>query len=179
MERTESENHRRRRRMVVARNKEGVQLRRTLSLPPVVALRAPAPVINEVKLAAIAVDLNVRLRLADMPVSMQERVLRYTRFILCEANSDNNQKKLNPTHIAMYLKKEFDRVYGPAWHCIVGKSFGSYVTHSSGGFIYFSADKLSFLLFKTEVRPVAEFANISKQREVDDVATYAWNSYHL
>lgn len=45
-------------------------------------------------------------------------------------------------------------LYGPAWHCIVGKSFGSFVTHSSGGFVYFSIDKLSFLLFKTEVRPV-------------------------
>lgn len=47
-------------------------------------------------------------------------------------------------------------MYGPAWHCIVGKSFGSFVTHSRGGFVYFSMDKLCFLLFKTEVRPVAK-----------------------
>ncbi|XP_062015775.1 uncharacterized protein LOC133732275 [Rosa rugosa] len=26
--------------------------------------------------------------------------------------------------------KEFDGVYGPAWHCIVGINFGSFVTHS-------------------------------------------------
>ncbi|MBA0580928.1 hypothetical protein Gorai_023126, partial [Gossypium raimondii] len=36
---------------------------------------------------------------------------------------------------------EFDSTYGPAWHCIVGTSFGSYVTHSLGGFLYFSIDK--------------------------------------
>jgi dynein light chain LC8-type len=44
-------------------------------------------------------------------------------------------------------------MYGIAWHCIVGKSYGSFVTHSSGGFVYFSVDNLSFL-FKTEVQPV-------------------------
>lgn len=54
----------------------------------------------------------------------------------------------------LYYFQEFDALYGPAWHCIVGKSFGSFVTHASGGFVYFSIDKLSFLLFKTEVRPV-------------------------
>ncbi|WCJ36472.1 Dynein light chain 1 cytoplasmic [Euphorbia peplus] len=107
-------------------------------------MQCPPP--NQAKLAAIAVDLNVRLRSADMPAAMQERAFRCTRSVL--------QNKLNPSHIAMSLKKEFDGVYGPAWHCIVGKSYGSYVTHSSGGFVYFSVDKLCFLLFKTEVRPV-------------------------
>ena len=52
--------------------------------------------------------------------------------------------------------QEFDALYGPAWHCIAGKSFGSFVTHASGGFLYFSLDKLCFLLFKTEVRPVVK-----------------------
>ncbi|KAL5976710.1 hypothetical protein ACLOJK_021043 [Asimina triloba] len=47
---------------------------------------------------------------------------------------------------------EFDKVYGPAWHCVVGTSFGSFVTHSVGGFIYFSIDKLYILLFKTAVQ---------------------------
>lgn len=49
--------------------------------------------------------------------------------------------------------QEFDGVYGPAWHCIVGTSFGSFVTHSVGGFLYFSMDqKLYILLFKTAVQ---------------------------
>jgi dynein light chain LC8-type len=50
--------------------------------------------------------------------------------------------------------QEFDSIYGPAWHCIVGTSFGSFVTHSLGGFVYFSLDKVSVLLFKTTVEPV-------------------------
>ena len=38
--------------------------------------------------------------------------------------------------IAAFMKKEFDKKYGPTWHCVVGRNFGSYVTHESGNFIY-------------------------------------------
>lgn len=51
--------------------------------------------------------------------------------------------------IATYLKKELDQVYGPTWHVIVGKSFGSYVTHEQGYFIYFYIGELAFLIFKS------------------------------
>jgi hypothetical protein len=33
--------------------------------------------------------------------------------------------------IAAYIKKEFDKKYNPTWHCIVGRNFGSYVTHET------------------------------------------------
>ncbi|XP_011021804.1 PREDICTED: uncharacterized protein LOC105123781 isoform X1 [Populus euphratica] len=52
------------------------------------------------------------------------------------------------------IPQEFDAAYGPAWHCIVGTSFGSYVTHSTGGFLYFSIDKFYILLFRTAVEPL-------------------------
>ncbi|KAF6150230.1 hypothetical protein GIB67_000104 [Kingdonia uniflora] len=55
---------------------------------------------------------------------------------------------------AIPIPQEFDSSYGPAWHCIVGTSFGSYVTHSLGGFVYFSIDKVYVLLFKTSVEPL-------------------------
>jgi hypothetical protein len=55
---------------------------------------------------------------------------------------------------SFYLQ-EFDTTYGPAWHCIVGTSFGSYVTHSLGGFLYFSVDKAYILLFRTAVEPLS------------------------
>ena len=56
--------------------------------------------------------------------------------------------------------QEFDSSYGPAWHCIVGTSFGSYVTHSLGGFLYFSIDKVYILLFKTAVEPLSRGASL-------------------
>ncbi|XP_030549747.2 dynein light chain, cytoplasmic-like isoform X2 [Rhodamnia argentea] len=105
------------------------------------------------RLAATAVSCNVRLRSSDMPVHMQERALRCTRSFL---DSSSPNLRPNNTHLARALKKEFDSVYGPAWHCVVGKSFGSFVTHSPGGFLYFSLDSLSVLLFQTVVQLVTE-----------------------
>lgn len=57
-----------------------------------------------------------------------------------------------------WVFQDFDSTYGPAWHCIVGTSFGSYVTHSLGGFIYFSIDKVYVLLFKTAVQPLGQWS---------------------
>eukprot|EP00249_Psilotum_nudum_P017123 c26173_g1_i1 orf=946-1836(+) len=92
--------------------------------------------------------LKVRLKAADMHASMQEHAFR------CARETLDNLVKLQCKHVAYTLKKEFDMAYGPAWHCIVGTSFGSYVTHSLGGFVYFSIDKVSVLLFKTTVEPM-------------------------
>lgn len=49
---------------------------------------------------------------------------------------------------AQHIKKEFDRKYGNTWHCIVGREFGSYTSHESKNFIYFSIGEISVLLFK-------------------------------
>eukprot|EP00057_Strongylocentrotus_purpuratus_P034994 XP_797323.2 PREDICTED: uncharacterized protein LOC592722 [Strongylocentrotus purpuratus] len=51
--------------------------------------------------------------------------------------------------IAAYIKKEFDKKYNPTWHCIVGRNFGSYVTHETKHFIYFYLGQVAFLLFKS------------------------------
>ncbi|XP_008803907.1 dynein light chain 4, axonemal-like [Phoenix dactylifera] len=91
---------------------------------------------------------NVRVRAADMPPALQKRAFRCARETLAA------MPKLDSKRLALALKKEFDLSYGPAWHCIVGTSFGSYVTHSLGGFLYFSIDKVYILLFRTAVEPL-------------------------
>ncbi|TXG67000.1 hypothetical protein EZV62_008275 [Acer yangbiense] len=125
------------------------------------ALRSREELEEEVNLAAAAITLNVRLRSSDMPVYMQQRALRLTRSLLDSSSAPKTTttttSRPNPTHLARAIKKEFDLLYGPAWHCVVGTGFGSFVTHSPGGFIYFSLDdSLSVLLFKTEVQLVTE-----------------------
>ncbi|OMP04602.1 Dynein light chain, type 1/2 [Corchorus olitorius] len=60
------------------------------------------------------------------------------------------------TEIARFIKKEFDRTYGPGWQCIVGTDFGSFVTHCSGCFIYFCVESLAILLFRGSAVPEAE-----------------------
>ena len=51
--------------------------------------------------------------------------------------------------IAKTLKEEFDRELMPAWQCVVGQRFGSFVTHASGTFVYFMVGDLAILLFRT------------------------------
>ena len=48
-----------------------------------------------------------------------------------------------------YIKKEFDRKHNPTWHCVVGRNFGSYVTHETKHFIYFYLGQIAVLLFKS------------------------------
>lgn len=94
--------------------------------------------------------LNVRVRASDMSLSLQNRAFLCARDHLDSMSAG----KLDSKRLALALKKEFDSLYGPAWHCIVGTSFGSYVTHSVGGFLYFSIDKVYVLLFRTAVEPM-------------------------
>ncbi|KAI9169352.1 hypothetical protein LWI28_011057 [Acer negundo] len=94
-------------------------------------------------------SLNIRVRASDMPLHLQNNAFKCARDLL-----DSMPVKLDSKRLALALKKEFDSTYGPAWHCIVGTSFGSYVTHSLGGFLYFSIDKVYILLFKTAVEPL-------------------------
>nr|XP_043636814.1 uncharacterized protein LOC122607825 [Erigeron canadensis] len=90
---------------------------------------------------------GVKVVSADMPPYMQIHVVDVTR------KTYDSLEKFTAKTLALTLKKEFDGIYGPAWHCIVGSSFGSFVTHSVGGFMYFSMDqKLYVLLFKTAVQ---------------------------
>ncbi|CAL5068270.1 unnamed protein product [Urochloa decumbens] len=100
--------------------------------------------------AAEGRKVTVCVRAADMPLPLQRRAVR----IAVEAVA--TMPRLESKRLALALKKDFDTTYGPAWHCIVGTSFGSYVTHSLGGFLYFSVDKVYILLFRTAVEPLAQ-----------------------
>ncbi|XP_037447242.1 dynein 11 kDa light chain, flagellar outer arm-like isoform X1 [Triticum dicoccoides] len=91
--------------------------------------------------------VSVQVRAADMPVVLQQCAIRLAY------DDVSATLRANGKRLALALKKEFDTSYGPAWHCIVGTSFGSYVTHTLGGFLYFSVDKVHILLFRTAVEP--------------------------
>ncbi|KAF5476905.1 hypothetical protein F2P56_003595 [Juglans regia] len=102
---------------------------------------------SQVELADIFAGSGVKVVAVDMPPFMQIHVTD------CARKAYDSMEKFTSKTLACTIKKEFDGVYGPAWHCIVGKSFGSFVTHSVGGFMYFSMDqKLYILLFKTTVQ---------------------------
>ncbi|KAI4722651.1 hypothetical protein E4T48_01115 [Aureobasidium sp. EXF-10727] len=61
------------------------------------------------------------------------------------ANADDTMQD-----IAHHIKKTFDERKGVTWHCIVGRNFGSFVTHETKHFIYFYLGHCAILLFKTQ-----------------------------
>lgn len=52
--------------------------------------------------------------------SMREDMMLYATQVGTEALQHSNTRK----DVAEYVKKCFDRKYGPLWHCIVGRDFG-------------------------------------------------------
>ena len=78
---------------------------------------------------------------ADMSEDMQQDAIDCATQALEKFNIEKD--------IAAYIKKEFDKKYNPTWHCIVGRNFGSYVTHETKHFIYFYLGQVAILLFKS------------------------------
>mmetsp|Transcript_23326 Transcript_23326/g.38875 ORF Transcript_23326/g.38875 Transcript_23326/m.38875 type:complete len:113 (-) Transcript_23326:245-583(-) len=48
--------------------------------------------------------------------------------------------------IADFIRKKFDRDHERGWNCIVGRSFGAYVTHEIKTYIYFSVQPGTYVL---------------------------------
>mmetsp|Transcript_13430 Transcript_13430/g.22921 ORF Transcript_13430/g.22921 Transcript_13430/m.22921 type:complete len:97 (-) Transcript_13430:349-639(-) len=84
---------------------------------------------------------SLTIKACDMNETMQHDAIEVAKRAI--ANSKVEKE------MAEHIKKEFDKLYGPNWHCVVGKSFGSYCTHESGNFIYFYLQNLAVLLFKS------------------------------
>ncbi|CAK9873618.1 unnamed protein product [Sphagnum jensenii] len=78
---------------------------------------------------------------ADMTEDMQQDAIECATAALDKYNVEKD--------IAAYIKKEFDKKYNPTWHCIVGRNFGSYVTHETKHFVYFYLGQVAVLLFKS------------------------------
>ncbi|KAI9502958.1 Dynein light chain [Coemansia sp. RSA 1358] len=59
------------------------------------------------------------------------------------------EKQAQEKDISSFIKRECDKKFGSTWHVVVGRSFGSFVTHETGTFIYFYVNQLAVLLFKS------------------------------
>ena len=142
-------------------------------------------------------DKKAVVKNVDMTEEMQDEAINTAIQAIAKYNIEKD--------ISAYIKKEFDRTYGPTWygfvwtlligvllicplfhlfrlissdshlrserksssersavltnltlsptfsnrHCIVGRNFGSYVTHETKHFIYFYLGQVAILLFKS------------------------------
>ncbi|KAK4473937.1 hypothetical protein MN116_003260 [Schistosoma mekongi] len=80
------------------------------------------------------------VKYVDMPVEMQQDAVD-----LCYQGMGKFGEECK---IATYLKREFDDRYGSNWHCTVGKSFGSYISHEENKFIFFHLNGYYVILYK-------------------------------
>ncbi|KAL2039255.1 hypothetical protein N7G274_007923 [Stereocaulon virgatum] len=86
--------------------------------------------------------LEAQIKSADMSDEMQQQAIDVSQTAFEKFSIEKD--------IAQYIKKEFDMRAGATWHCIVGRNFGSFVTHETKHFIYFYLGHCAILLFKTQ-----------------------------
>lgn len=79
-----------------------------------------ANVSNTTQAAAASIPKAV-IKNADMSEEMQQQAVD----IASEAMTKHTVEK----DIAAFVKKTMDAKFGPTWHAVVGKNYGSYVTH--------------------------------------------------
>ena len=91
--------------------------------------------------AMAATDRKAVIKNADMAEDMQSEAIEVATQAMEKFNIEKD--------IAAYIKKEFDKKYNPTWHVIVGRNFGSYVTHETKHFLYFYLGQVAILLFKS------------------------------
>ncbi|KAL2165299.1 hypothetical protein VTH06DRAFT_596 [Thermothelomyces fergusii] len=86
--------------------------------------------------------LMAQIKSADMTEDMQQEAIEVAQEAMAKFTIERD--------IAQHIKRTFDERKGPTWHCIVGRNFGSYVTHETKHFIYFYLGHCAILLFKTQ-----------------------------
>ncbi|KFM68902.1 Dynein light chain LC6, flagellar outer arm, partial [Stegodyphus mimosarum] len=59
---------------------------------------------------------DIKIQASDMPMEMQRAAL----------NAASQAIRIYSTekHIAESIKQDFDQMYHPTWHCIVGRNWG-------------------------------------------------------
>lgn len=87
-----------------------------------------------------AMSKKVVVKATDIPEHMQQEAISVATAAI--------EKHKILRDVAAFIKTEFDRKFGPTWHCVVGRSFGSYVTYETKRFTYFYVGQIAVLLFK-------------------------------
>eukprot|EP01065_Artemidia_motanka_P008396 TRINITY_DN1421_c2_g1_i1.p1 TRINITY_DN1421_c2_g1~~TRINITY_DN1421_c2_g1_i1.p1 ORF type:complete len:118 (-),score=13.35 TRINITY_DN1421_c2_g1_i1:104-421(-) len=86
---------------------------------------------------------------ADMKPEMVEEVKKIVQSAFDECNKERD--------IATFIKKQMEKSsrdpkfggQGGVWHCVVGRNFGSFVTHESKAYVYFYHNQWAILLWKS------------------------------
>ncbi|CAH1802097.1 unnamed protein product [Owenia fusiformis] len=117
---------------------KNIGTRRCYSLLTNIKSVAEAEFVGTTKRINMETRPKAEIKTADMSENMQCHAI----YCAIQAMRDFYVQK----DIAAYIKNEFDTKFGPTWHCIVGRKFGSYVTYEH--YIHFNLDLVDIFLFK-------------------------------
>lgn len=76
----------------------------------------------------------------EMPLDMVNEITEYAVKVLQESKGDKE--------ISDKMKKFVDENYTPSWCVVVGKTYGSYVTHETKKYLQFNIAHVAFLVWK-------------------------------
>ncbi|TPP57514.1 Dynein light chain DLC [Fasciola gigantica] len=80
----------------------------------------------------------------EVKTEMNEAMLEHA----VETTRKAFDKYTQDSEVAQFIKKEFDSQYNPTWHCVVGKTYGSYISYELGNFLDFVYGEKAILLYK-------------------------------
>ncbi|CAM9368584.1 unnamed protein product [Ectocarpus fasciculatus] len=98
---------------------------------------------EELKEWATMWGAKVKLR-NDMPDDMLRDAIETSRRVIGSVDDFDTHGLL----CAETIKNEFDTRWSPHWHVIIGRNFGSYVTHETKNFLFFYLDDKAVMMFK-------------------------------
>jgi len=82
------------------------------------------------------------------PADMPDDILKFAIDKSTEALTECEDWEANGEAVVAAVKKAFDEKWGPHWHVVIGKNFGSFVTHETKRFLYFYIGDKAVMVFK-------------------------------
>jgi len=82
----------------------------------------------------------------NMPDDMLKDAIETVTKELSEINIDNFEN--DGLCVVQKIKDHMDELWTPSWHVIIGRNFGSMVTHESKKFLYFYYNNKAVMMYK-------------------------------
>jgi len=83
------------------------------------------------------------VKASEMPPELQDEIARLCGELIRKGRLPRE------VDVAQALKRELEERHKGCWHCIVGRAFGSALSHEAGNFIYLYVDDIAVLVFRT------------------------------
>ncbi|CAL9730961.1 dynein light chain 1, cytoplasmic [Monosporozyma unispora] len=85
------------------------------------------------------------VKATDMSQELQDKIINLIEPLIVPLTKGGSLER----DVSHEIKIKLDQEFEPTWHVIVGKNFGSFVTHEQGHFLYCYHGPWAVLLFKT------------------------------